>query len=409
MAKITPLAFHGIDKKSGLLKKCIDIAINEHKQVVKGLGGGLELVVTKNTGLATFYCRNPKRKIGLASKMSLANAFDAVDTLKKEQKKEKEEVKKRSYPTFEEFYMVWLDEKKEVCKKGSSRCSNFNSLFKRTLYPLHKVKLNEITPNLVFKSLSSIEQSDGNKHNAVSLLIQCLRNATLKGIIDNNPIADMLIGNESPFKEPKTRGWKWIPASEFKIKYFDPLRKTPLINRAFYLLIVLTCFRFNECRLLRWSWVNLDKKLIVIPADAVGANKTQRELVKPLTRQMLSFLKYWKTTTKDKNSEYVFCAKGKNAPVCEGTFREPQKVLTTGELDFHGIRKTMKTWLVSDDGGAVNEFFSELALTHDVRTSLQKIYDKNDYINGVRDALQKWNDYIESQLPNEYLELIKDN
>ena len=61
---------------------------------------------------------------------------------------------------------------------------------------------------------------------------------------------------------------------------------------------------------------------------------------------------------------------------------------------------------VTVDGGAVNEFFSELALTHDVRTSLQKIYDKNDYINGVRDALQKWNDYIESQLPNEYLELI---
>ena len=100
MAKITPLAFHGIDKKSGLLKKCIDIAINEHKQVVKGLGGGLELVVTKNTGLATFYCRNPKRKIGLASKMSLANAFNAVDTLKKRTKKRKRRNKKKILPNF---------------------------------------------------------------------------------------------------------------------------------------------------------------------------------------------------------------------------------------------------------------------------------------------------------------------
>lgn len=49
MGKITALEFHGIDKKGGLLKECIDKAINENKQVVKGLGGGLELVVTRKS------------------------------------------------------------------------------------------------------------------------------------------------------------------------------------------------------------------------------------------------------------------------------------------------------------------------------------------------------------------------
>lgn len=65
----------------------------------------------------------------------------------------------------------------------------------------------------------------------------------------------------------------------------------------------------------------------------------------------------------------------------------------------------MKTWLVSE--GNENEFISELALTHDVRSSLQKTYDKFNYLEPLTKAIQKWNDYLESQLPAEFLEMIK--
>lgn len=54
MKKITAIEFHGKDKKGGLLKECIYKAVNEHKQVHKGLGGGLELLVLKNTGITNF-------------------------------------------------------------------------------------------------------------------------------------------------------------------------------------------------------------------------------------------------------------------------------------------------------------------------------------------------------------------
>ena len=56
--------------------------------------------------------------------------------------------------------------------------------------------------------------------------------------------------------------------------------------------------------------------------------------------------------------------------------------------------------------GEVNELYSELALTHDVRTVLQKTYDKNSYLEVVRNALQLWNDFIEALLPEEYLLLL---
>ena len=60
--------------------------------------------------------------------------------------------------------------------------------------------------------------------------------------------------------------------------------------------------------------------------------------------------------------------------------------------------------LVSE--GNQTEYISELALTHDVRSQLQKTYDKHDYIEEVRVAMQLWDDYIESGLLKEFLELV---
>ncbi len=56
--------------------------------------------------------------------------------------------------------------------------------------------------------------------------------------------------------------------------------------------------------------------------------------------------------------------------------------------------------------GNQTEYISELALTHDVRSQLQKTYDKHDYIEEVRVAMQLWDDYIESGLLKEFLELV---
>lgn len=64
----------------------------------------------------------------------------------------------------------------------------------------------------------------------------------------------------------------------------------------------------------------------------------------------------------------------------------------------------MRTWM-SSKGIPVN--IAELALQHDVRSALEKVYDRYKYTDEVRNALQQWNDYLESQLPPEFLSLIK--
>ncbi len=401
-SKKTALALKGIDGKGGLFKEWREKAVSENVQVTKGLGEGLIVVFFKN-GKGHYYSRSPYKKIGSVEKVSLANAYKKVEALKKKIPKKTE----NSIPTIETFYKVWIEEKKDRFKLSSNRICNFNSLFNRTIVPseIHKLRLNEVNPKIIYDSFIKLKQTPNNKHNAITMMNQMMRNALLKGIINSNPIADMLVGSESPFKLAKRIGFKTIKPEYIFEKYFYPLKDTSMMNRIFYLYIVLTGFRFGECRYLHWSWCDFIKELVVIPPDAYGANKTQTVYYKPMTKQIKALLLNWKKYSYNGISDFVFPSTSGDKAIGEDFFRAPLKQLTSRELDFHGIRKVLKTWL-SSNGIPVN--ISELALQHDIRSSLEKIYDKNTYIEDVKKALQLWNDYIEKSLPKEFLVLIEE-
>ena len=213
----------------------------------------------------------------------------------------------------------------------------------------------------------------------------------------------MLKGRESPFKKPKAKGFKYIAPNDIAEKFLIPLSATSEVNRVFYLYLLLTGFRFGEVRLAHWSWFDFDKELIIIPPDAIGANKTQTEYIKPMTKQIKNLLLNWKGRNYIENCDYVFRSETTNKAISEGSFREPIKALTSRELDPHGIRKVMRSWMSSQD---IPVKIAELALQHDVRSAIEKVYDKYSYVEEIREALQKWNDYIEGLLPQRFLELL---
>ena len=310
-------------------------------------------------------------------------------------------------PKFNEFFLVWIGEKSKQLKANSNRPNNLKSLYKNVVVAsgIDELKLDKITAKEVCCRLSELKQTDGNKHNALLMLHQCLNSAYAKGVIPFNPLTDLLRNSENPFKKPKAVGFKTISPNEIFDKYFIPLKNCPLINKVFYLYICLTGFRFGECRFLRWEYCDFENEVIVIPADAELANKTQTEYTKPMTKQIKSLLMFWKNKAdKNTNTGFVFSSTfNENKAICEGSLREPLKALTSRELDFHGLRKVLRTWLSTNK---IPVHIAELAIQHNVRSALEKIYDKNKYQEEIRDALQLWNNYIESGLPTEFLELI---
>lgn len=384
------------------------------KPKIINLGGNLFLYPRKSDSKIKFAVRlingksDKKIIIGHYPNTSLAEArLKAKDAMKEAQKFFVNEVDKESdlIPTFAQFFNTWRVQKIASYKKGSTRAKNLQTIWNTTISKtgLGELKLNEITVKEVCSRFLLLRQTDWNKHYGVSIVNMCLQAATLQGLLPFNPIASLLSGSESPFKCPKKGGgFKTIPPHEIFEKFVNPLRGTNFIQRAFYLLLILTGFRFGEVRNMHVSWCDFNKDVILIPADAVGANKTQTEYIKPMTVQIknliLNILKH-----QNAPSDLLFQSPYGNRPLCEGTFREPIKALTSRELDPHGIRKVMRTWM-SSQGVPVN--IAELSLQHDVRSALEKVYDRYKYTDEVRTALQQWNDYVEKNLPPEFLELI---
>lgn len=374
------------------------------KAIQKGLGAGLLVVIQPNTGKADYYCRKPFTKLGSVNKVTLANAYKKVEQLKPKNIVRK---KRSSAPTLKEYFPQYVEQKRKDLKEGSSYPNNLLSLFKHTMMPLYSLKLDELTVATVKEKLEQVKQTQGNKHNTVKALNKMLDDAVVNGDVARNELQGL-----NPFKAPKRIGLKCVHYDDLKSKFFEPLENVPLVNRVFYLLVALQGFRFNECRLLRWEWIDFDKKIIIIPADAVLANKTQTEYKKPMAEQTIRLLKNWHQKQMEllpaEAPIYVFAtmdSRFRGGAISESTFREPIKALTSREQDIHGFRKCIKTYLIDKNFSAYD---SELMLSHDIRNSLEKTYDKGERIESVRECAQSWADYLErAQLPDNYLALIK--
>ena len=407
MAKIT------IKELESQLKAKTAIAKTEGKKQRIACGSGLNINIQPNTAKADYYCRtgNTEIKIGAVNKISLANAFAKAEKIKSTSSKTNNQKDVDNTPKLGDFFLAWIEEKKLKLKSSSNRSSNLKALFNNTLYPLKDYTLKQITPKLVCDEISKVNQTTGNKHNAVQALTQCLKSALKRGILPFNPLIGLLQGTETPFPRARYEGLKYIKAKELKEKYFEPLKDTALIFRTFFLLIALTSFRFGECRLLKWSYIDFDKNIITIPPTAEGANKTGKELIKPMTKQVRLLLLKWREQSRNiKHSDYVFCTLQEDKTdhaIAENSIREqykPNVNKASHVMDLHGLRKSMKTWQKEN---GIDELTSEQAITHEIRTTLQKTYDKKDYTNDILQALQLYNDYLETQLPKEFLQLIK--
>lgn len=203
--------------------------ISEKKQRNIGCGHGCILYIYPS-GIAVYYAQVPKEtkghkniKLGSYDKMSLESARKkAHEYIKKAKNKIKDSGKSNdNCPLFSDYIDKWIEEKRPTLR-NNKRISNLKALRKH-LSCIDNYRLSEITAKTVYDKMSTVSTSAGNKHNAVSMLVQALRGAVQRGYIEYNPLADMLKGSESPFKTQKSKGYAWVKAEELNSKFFSRL------------------------------------------------------------------------------------------------------------------------------------------------------------------------------------------
>lgn len=156
-------------------------------------------------------------------------------------------------------------------------------------------------------------------------------------------------------------------------------------------LILRTMVRTVEARFARWSeFAELTgpAPLWRIPADRT---KLHREHLVPLAPQVVSILERLQELSR--RSEWVFPAKTQTGVVSENTFIYAlYRMGYHGRASVHGFRRTASTILNEKE---FNKDWTERQLAHADGDEIRDTYNSAQWINGRRQMLCWWSDYLD--------------
>jgi integrase len=228
--------------------------------------------------------------------------------------------------------------------------------------------------------------------------IRALFNFALRrGIIDSTPAALV----ERPGKE--LRRDRTLSTEEMRVVWgtsgalgypFGP----------FFQLALITGQRRNELARMRWADLDLDAAIWTLPAEATKARRAHVVPLAPLAIEILNALprKAHRVARVVKPSPYVFTTAG-GAPISGFSKAKPRldeaiKVRNGDALApwvIHDLRRTAATEM---GRLGVSRFLIGKVLNHADR-SITGIYDRHEYLQEKRQALETWAMYLHSLIP----------
>jgi integrase len=150
-------------------------------------------------------------------------------------------------------------------------------------------------------------------------------------------------------------------------------------------LLILTAQRRSEIGGLRWSEVDFDRGLIVLPPQR-SKNNRQHEL--PISHQVKAILE-----RQPKQNEFVF---GRDWQ----SWSNPKASLDlqlngVAEWRLHDIRRTATT-MMADRGVLPHVLEAILNHVSGHKSGVAGIYNRARYQEEMRSALQRWADYVDT-------------
>jgi integrase len=224
------------------------------------------------------------------------------------------------------------------------------------------------------------------------------------GGLDRNPCHLVKAGNLVGRQKPRQRV---LTDAELRLIWQateGPIERTYPVA-PFVRLLLLTGARRNEVARMKWSEVNLDKALWIVPADRMKGDEPHEVPLSPMAVGLLASLPRFA-------GDCVFSTNGGRRPISGfGNFKDDInrricRTVPSGIPDwrFHDLRRTMRTNLSTL---GVSVFVSELVIGHRQK-GVHAVYDVHRYEHEKRQALELWAAKLRSIVdpqPNNVVEL----
>lgn len=316
------------------------------------------------------------------AKKVLAAGGDPVQE-KQEEKQAKEQAVANS---FERLAMEWHSHKSTSWSEGYAE--HLLMYLKKDIFPFIGQKaITDISQVEMLNVLRKMEQRgvlDKLKKTRQACR-QIFTYAIITGRAEHNPVSDLA----GALKSPKQQHYPHLLVDQIP----DFLRALSeysgsIITRNATRLLMLTGLRTIELRASEWVDIDFDKGVWNVPAERM---KMRRPHLVPLSTQVRELLEGIHQLTG--RGKYVF--PGRNdagKPMSEASINQViKRIGYDGKATGHGFRHTMST-ILHEQG--YNTAWIETQLAHVDKNSIRGTYNHAQYLDGRREMLQWYADYM---------------
>jgi integrase len=150
--------------------------------------------------------------------------------------------------------------------------------------------------------------------------------------------------------------------------------------------LMLTAARSGEVRGCRWSEIDLDQRLWMIPAERMKAGREHRV---PLSDAAMAVLT---EVAPLRRGEMVFEGLKAGRPLTDVTLKNVLRRLGHGDVTVHGFRSTFRDFCA--EATKFPREVAEMALAHQVGSAVERSYRRTDLLDQRRPLMQRWAAYL---------------
>ena len=178
-----------------------------------------------------------------------------------------------------------------------------------------------------------------------------------------------------------------LPYAEIK-HFFSELTKRPGLAARALEFSILTVARSGEVRGAKWSELDLENKIWIIPAERMKARKEHRV---PLSTGALKLLE---NTPRIAGCDLIFPGQ-RGKQMSDMTLTAVLKRMERGELTQHGFRSTFRDW-----AGETTNYPREViehALAHKLKDQAEAAYQRGDLLKKRQALMEDWYEETENK------------
>lgn len=289
--------------------------------------------------------------------------------------------------TFKSIASEWHSSKKSTWSKKYA--NEIISIFERDIYPfIGNEPINKIKPLEMLTVLKAIENR-GALEIAKKARMRCgevFRYAIITGRAEVNPTSEL----SSAMAKTQSKNFPFLATDAEMSEFLKSLKgySGNILTRYATMLLIYTVPRTIELLTLKWSNINFDQKLATIDEEIV---KKDRVHLIPLADQAVTILKFLQPITG--HGEFVFPNRNHpSKPMSNGAILHVIRRLGfANRASGHGFRHQFSS-ILNEHG--FNRDWIEKQLNHE-EGSVRGIYNHAQYLEGRREMMQWYADYID--------------